>query len=275
MRLLGLGLLLLNINVALASMNTPRPILGRAAQLLRSQGAQLTLSADEVHQIIGSAQEMIDPVTGRAFKSVRGNALNHWVVPARQKGATQTLLALTTIHGDELSAAYWGMRFLKSVLIENLWRPQHTQVIWVPIANPDGLFFKKNGRPLPRRVNARGIDLNRNFNSTAPEAETRWLQTLIQYYQPRYVISVHSPFGWLDYDGPGLLEADSWLERIHQATHLPRRDSFEAYPGSLGDYAGVQGGAHVLTWELPKDTAVAGQAAWKRMHDALWEALDP
>jgi len=92
-----------------------------------------------------------------------------------------------------------------------------------PIVNPDGLLATK-----PNRVNARGIDLNRNFptpnweqeankywvNSTRSdprrypgkmpisEPESRWVFDTIEKFKPDVIISVHAPFGVLDLDGP-------------------------------------------------------------------------
>ena len=64
----------------------------------------------------------------------------------------------------------------------------------------------------------------------------------IQRFKPNLIVSIHAPYGVLDFDGPAL---------------PPRRlgrlilDQVGIFPGSLGHYGGVHKGMPVVTIELP------------------------
>ncbi len=178
---------------------------------------------------------------------------------ARRKPALRVLL-VGGIHGDEQTAAAvvfkWMAHLQKSSSQDVQWRV-------APLLNPDGLLAKK-----PTRVNARGVDLNRNFPTpdweteaphywmkktksdprrfpgTAPlsEPESRWVFDTIQNFKPHVIISVHAPFGVLDLDGPA--KPPRRFGRL-------RYNRVGVYPGSLGNYSGMHEAIPVLTIELP------------------------
>jgi murein peptide amidase A len=56
------------------------------------------------------------------------------------------------------------------------------------------------------------------------------------------VVSIHAPYGVLDFDGPTV--PPDRLGRLYL-------DQVGIYPGSLGNYGGVQKGMPVVTIELP------------------------
>lgn len=203
--------------------------------------------------------------------SGRGHALmSRDIVPPTRKIAqagkapaqARRILLIGGIHGDELTSASIVFRWLQWLgESDSEARQYHWRVI--PVANPDGLLANP-----PQRVNSHGVDLNRNFptpdwnsdaqaywakktgrdprrfpgQSAMSEAETRWLHDQIESFQPDVVVSVHAPFGILDYDGPA---------------HQPRRfghldlNRLGIYPGSLGNYGGVGKNMPVITIELP------------------------
>lgn len=170
------------------------------------------------------------------------------------------ILLLGGIHGDELTSVSVVFQWL--TMIDS---PTATQFHWrvAPVLNPDGLFS-----PKPQRMNARGVDLNRNFPTPGweqnaltywkrmarsdprrfpgkeplSEPESRWLHEEMERFQPDVVISVHAPFGILDFDGPN---------------SPPRRfgrlmlNRLGVYPGSLGHYGGMHKNVPVITIELP------------------------
>src|SRR3546814_10170937 len=151
----------------------------------------------------------------------------------------------------------------------------------IPCANPDGLR-----RQPATRMNARGVDLNRNFPtpdwkadamayweqrtrrdprrypgpSALSEPETRWLLQQIEDFQPDAIVSVHAPYGVLDYDGPDEPPTRFGYLHLHQ---------LGTYPGSLGNYAGVNLGLPVITLELPHagimPTPAQAQRVWGDM----------
>lgn len=179
--------------------------------------------------------------------------------PALPKGK---ILFISGIHGDEYSAISITYLWMQAML-NNRESTQH-HWLFLPIANPDGLFRSDPAT----RVNARGVDLNRNFPTpdwddaalnfwkqyyrknkrrypgptAASEVETRWLVDTIKRFQPDAIISIHAPYGLLDYDGP----EHATPTKIGILTHR----ELGTYPGSLGRYAGEFLKIPVLTLEL-------------------------
>ena len=184
-------------------------------------------------------------------------------VQARAEQASSSpvrVLLLGGIHGDELTASAIVFKWL-----QQLDTPLAKDFIWevVPVLNPDGLLAAR-----PSRVNGRGVDLNRNFPTpnwelearrywvqttasdprrfpgTGPlsEPETRWLNREIARFKPNVIISVHAPFGVLDFDGPAPIP-----ERFGRLQF----SRVGVYPGSLGNYGGKLNHIPVITIELP------------------------
>ncbi len=200
-------------------------------------------------------------------KSVKGRLIMLREFKPEQRPAARVLV-IGGIHGDELtstSIVFRWMEMLQQAGGEAAF--YHWQVI--PVLNPDGLLNKP-----PRRVNANGVDLNRNFPTlnwryeaphhwtaktgrdprrypgTAPlsEPESRWLHDEISRFRPDVIVSIHAPFGVLDFDGPPAetsgVEAPTRFGRLN----LHR---IGVYPGSLGNFGGLKQGIPVVTLELP------------------------
>ena len=173
------------------------------------------------------------------------------------------VLVVGGIHGDELSSASVALHWLRLVQDSPMDLPQPVSWRFIPALNPDGLI----ARP-PRRVNATGVDLNRNFptprwDREAPiywekrtrrdprrwpgpgalsEPESRYLKDEMDRFKPHLIVSIHAPFGVLDFDGPTV--PPDRLGRLYL-------DQVGIYPGSLGNYGGVHKGVPVVTVELP------------------------
>ncbi len=169
------------------------------------------------------------------------------------------VLVIGAIHGDEISSTslvfHW-IAHAKETGADMDWR-------FIPALNPDGLLQKR-----PTRTNSRGVDLNRNFPTPnwdkealqywtrrtkqdarrypGPEAlsepESRFIQQTMQRWKPDVIVSIHAPFGVLDYDGPST--PPERLGRLFL-------DRVGIYPGSLGNYGGMHRGVPVVTIELP------------------------
>ncbi len=170
------------------------------------------------------------------------------------------ILMLGGIHGDEYSSVTIMFKWMK-ILDQYHSGLFHWKV--APLVNPDGLLQKKS-----QRINANGVDLNRNFPnngnsqasleywetrayndprrypgaSPASEIETRWIIELINEFKPDAIVAVHAPFGIVDYDGP--TTPPSKLGSLYLKL-------LGTYPGSLGNYAGLQQNIPVVTVELP------------------------
>jgi protein MpaA len=184
------------------------------------------------------------------------------------------VMLLGGIHGDELTASAVVFQWLQWMQA-----PEAQQLDWsvVPVVNPDGLLA-----PKPRRVNANGVDLNRNFptpgweqeaprywakatrsdprrfpgKSPLSEPETRWLNEEMERFKPQVIISVHAPFGVLDFDGPA--PAPTRFGRL-----LINRVG--VYPGSLGNYSGRHKNVPVITIELPNAVTMPPEAETRRI----------
>lgn len=192
-------------------------------------------------------------------RSVRGVPLWWRDFEPRMRPALLRILVLGGIHGDEGASV--------SLVFDWMARAQQAhgdRVHWrmVPLVNPDGLL-----RRPATRVNARGVDLNRNFptadwNTKAQrywvertrrdprrfpgkvpksEPETLWVLEQIEQFKPDLIVSVHAPYGVLDFDGPP--PAPSKLGSLFL-------DQVGIYPGSLGNFGGVDKGVPVVTIEL-------------------------
>ena len=170
------------------------------------------------------------------------------------------VLLIGGIHGDEYSSVSIVFKWLRTL------DKHHSGLFhWriVPVLNADGLLQKKS-----QRMNANGVDLNRNFPmpgwgtatndywvvktgrdprrypGTAPlsEPETNWLSSEIDAFEPDVIVAIHAPHGIIDYDGPQ--NGPHKLGRLYL-------NLLGTYPGSLGNYAGIQRKLPVVTIELP------------------------
>jgi murein peptide amidase A len=131
-------------------------------------------------------------------------------------------------------------------------------VLVIPCLNVDGLAAQT-------RVNANHVDLNRNYPtqnfevqgentpyyggvSPASEPETRLMIDIIAQYQPQGIVSVHTPYRVVNYDGP----AEPWARMISQHTGYPMEASIGyPTPGSFGSWAGIERHIPTITLELP------------------------
>lgn len=194
--------------------------------------------------------------------------------PLESRPPQARALLVGGIHGDEYSSVSVVFKWMK-ILSRHHSGLFHWHI--VPLLNPDGLLQRHSSR-----LNANGVDLNRNFptpdwyaetrdywvnrtgkdprrypgESALSEPESRWLYEEIRSFKPDVIISVHAPYGVLDFDGP---------------PKPPRRMGYlhlnllGTYPGSLGNCAGVQHRIPVITMELPSAGIMPGEAEINRM----------
>lgn len=183
------------------------------------------------------------------------------------------VMVIGGIHGDEKSSASVVLHWIQHASET----PSNAQWRFIPLANPDGL----NAKP-PRRVNANGVDLNRNFPTPQwtkeakfywetrtrrdprrwpgpkplSEPESRFLHDQMEEFKPNLIVSIHAPYGLLDYDGPSVPPPK--LGRLFL-------DQVGIFPGSLGNYAGVHKGVPVVTIELPNALLTPTDAEMRQM----------
>lgn len=204
--------------------------------------------------------------------SVNGQSIYHYERVGTSEHPKH-IFAKALIHGDErlagVVARAWMLRLAK-IEPRNTWRV-------IPVANPDG-WDKKT------RVNAHGIDLNRNFPTKeweaqavaywkkkmrsdprrnpgpapASEPETQCLLKHLDDFKPDFLISVHTPLGVLDLDGP----------KITPPKFFPLPwTSLGNYPGSLGRYMWADRKIPVMTIELKGNEDVRKLEAFDRLQD--------
>ena len=190
------------------------------------------------------------PILIRRFSPPRARDGKIQVQGRESTHAPIRILLLGGIHGDELTASaivFQWMKMIPTGAAQNF--------VWnvVPVLNPDGLLA-----PRPVRVNANGVDLNRNFPTPG------WVNDEMQRFKPNVIISVHAPFGILDFDGPAPAP-----QRFGRLVLNP----VGVYPGSLGNYSGKFKNVPVITIELPNAQAMPtdaeAQKIWLDMLDWL------
>jgi protein MpaA len=107
------------------------------------------------------------------------------------------------------------------------------------------------------------------------EQETLFQITLIKRYKPQKILSVHSPLGFYDFDGPSsdLDSLERWLDTISRETNHPLK-KFGFFPGSLGNYAGHERNIFTLTLELPSSEPRKGSQFFDRFQPAFLKFLN-
>ena len=213
-------------------------------------------------------------------RSVKGRTL--YTRDVQSPDARLRVLVVGGIHGDELSSTSVALHWIALAQAE----PARAHWRFVPALNPDGLFSRPS-----RRVNANGVDLNRNFptpswdkeaavywnqrtrkdprrwpgKTALSEPESKFLVEAMGRFKPHLIVSIHAPYGVLDFDGP--VEPPSRLGRLYL-------DQVGIFPGSLGNYAGVHKRMPVVTIELPNALKTPSDAEIRRMWDDLREWMD-
>lgn len=186
-----------------------------------------------------------------------------WSRDVEPVDARLRVLVLGGIHGDEMSSSALVFHWIALAQIAPADMPDPIHWRFIPTLNPDGLFSRPS-----KRVNANGVDLNRNFPTpnwardarvywesrtrkdarrwpgprALSEPESQFFLEQMNSFKPNLIVSVHAPYGVLDFDGPSV--PPSKLGRLYL-------DQVGIFPGSLGNYGGVHKGIPVVTIELP------------------------
>jgi len=211
------------------------------------------------------------------------------------KPSGDCILFLGGVHGDELPTVYLMFK-LAQYIQDNPKVVQNKCIVIAPLVNPDGYFASS-----PTRVNATGVDLNRNFPTRRwqPDAHRQWLAkgkknrryypgpkagseqetlfqvALIKRFKPQKILSAHSPLNFFDYDGPSsdLNSFEQWMEKISKEANHPLK-KFGYYPGSLGNYAGHERNIFTLTLELPTSDPKLGGEYFRKFQPAFLKFIN-
>ena len=190
---------------------------------------------------VGTGTPSIGVVQRRVVgHSVEGRPI--WAVERGNPDASRRVVVVGQIHGDERA----GVRTARYIV-------QHVPVssgtdLWVvPTMNPDGLA-------LNTRQNSRGVDLNRNWpmnwhrgpqGTTYPgpraasEPETRAMLAFLKQVQPRFLVSLHQPFGEVGKDPDKPIP---FQRRLARQLQLPLRKIDIAGPTRTSHQKGLQPG---------------------------------
>ncbi|NVO02058.1 MAG: DUF2817 domain-containing protein [Bacteroidetes bacterium] len=176
--------------------------------------------------------------------------------------ADSCIFIIGGIHGNEPSGIELAGIIINYLKLSDDQKFKY-KVLVMPIANPDGVA-------LNTRQNANGVDLNRNWDTKNfkegklnskkgfyggkmpfSERETRNIKSIIDFYKPFLIITLHAPYQCINYDGP----AYSYAKLISNLMKFPIKSDlgYKIY-GSLGIYYGLERNIPVVTVELPAKT---------------------
>lgn len=181
----------------------------------------------------------------------------------------EKVLILGGTHGNETTGADMAHRLVIELKKNpELYRNRYVAII--PEVNPDGLAIKA-------RVNANGVDLNRNlpaanwcltnrgdsFGGSFPcsEPETRALTSLIERFKPDRILTLHSiseGHHGNNFDGP----AEPLARVLCENNKYPLLKTMGyPTPGSLGTWAGIERKIPIVTLELARSRSA--EQSWQ------------
>jgi protein MpaA len=203
--------------------------------------------------------------------SVSGKPLRAYVFG---DGPNTTMIFGAFHNNEPASAAVVGMlrEYLETTPAE--WEGR--TIVLVPVTNPDSVRRQS-------RLNANGVDLNRNFPATwqpaafaarynpgpkaASEPETRAVMQLVEKFAPSKIVSIHQPFHCLNWNGgKGRVLAEAMS--VHNRYPITGDIGYPT-PGSFGSYAEQQGIA-IVTLEMPVESVFT---CWRQNRNALLAAI--
>lgn len=185
--------------------------------------------------------------------SVEGDEINAY---RSENKSTKYIYLLAGVHGDEVE----GVFVLKN-LFEWLKEQEDIQYsfIVIPILNVDGYRTST-------RVNAHGVDLNRNLPSKnwsdvpreekynpgkkpLSEPENKFLDKLLQKFPAKLILTLHSWKPLLNYNG----DCEEVANHLNSFNGYEVCDDIDGHPtpGSLGEYGPQKYNTPVLTYEFP------------------------
>ncbi len=189
----------------------------------------------------------------------------------------KNILVIGVFHGDEEQGEILINKYLK----------QHKSSAAASIAGEENRIYggKNNLYYIPRlnfsktRTNKNGVDLNRNFptknwgedtsgagenaadyfggNEPNSEIETKFIVDLMERIDFSAIITIHSPYKIVNYDGDRDGEALKLARKISEMTGYPvQKDIGYPTPGSFGTYAGAERDIPTITIEVDEDEPI-------------------
>lgn len=187
----------------------------------------------------------------RSGTSVEGDEIKAY---KSESTGNKYLYLMAGVHGDEVEGVYVVDQLFKWLKEQDFDIP----MIVIPIVNVDGY---RAGT----RVNAHGVDLNRNLatdcwtaevrapkynpgKEAVSEPENQFLTKLLDKFEPGLIISVHSWKPMVNYNGD--CEDIAKYMNSHNGYEIADDIGYPT-PGSLGTYGSVNLNSPVVTFECP------------------------
>lgn len=172
------------------------------------------------------------------------------LIKKENKSSNKNILVIGVFHGDESQGEY----FINSYLKKNT-------------SSKNNLFYIPKLNPSKKRKNLNNVDLNRNFptknwvlgdlNSDYfggfkpnSEIETQFLVDLIDKNDFSAIVTIHSPYKVVNYDGPAEKLANVASTILNYPTS---NDIGYPTPGSFGTYCGIERKIPTLTIEIDEE----------------------
>jgi protein MpaA len=207
-------------------------------------------------------------------ETVGGNEIEVFKTNIKSK---KYLYLIAGTHGDEVEGVYVLKQLFDWIKTEHSLKD--LPLIVIPILNVDGYKAQT-------RVNANGVDLNRNLATSdwiptatkerynpgktpMSEPENKFLVKLFDKYKPGFIISFHSWKPIINYNGDSQ-DVAKFLS-IHNEYPVAG-DIGYITPGSLGTYVPEKYNAGVITFECPTLEQIPSlKEIWKQNEKSLKE----
>jgi len=176
------------------------------------------------------------------------------------------ILIIGVFHGDEPQGEYFINSYLKTA------KEGKNALYFIPRLNKNNIRQNKNMVDLNRNFPTKNWipgEKNEYFGGLKPnsELETQFLVNLIDQNKFSAIITIHSPYKTVNYDGP----AENLAQKISDIIGYPTSsDIGYATPGSFGTYCGKEREIPTITIEIDEEEDIEKlNIKFKKLFDFL------